>query len=416
MLLMRRLQEQYKHGLEELHRANQYKVQLAQQEHRLLSNTLRERLIQSVTQKKQRLLRDKEQLDIADSNAMLLNPNQFSLGNPASPGGPQNSRKTRHTRLRPTDGDESGAAAIQEGNKRKRKAAVEDVDTESPAPNGRLGENRVSTPFRDARAKVIHSQFEAPLYSIDRLFTEKELALNLSRAHLATGEVLARAQQSNGAVMRNGDNEPSEDAMAVDVTQELAGEAADIDGQPPDASQQGSTTATAAQSYHATRSTYRPPVNPLADLANAATNLAPFHPVPITTISSKSGPPHAPSWPGLSDAEVQSDMNLMRLDANDPQIARLTERCYDRPGTGASANAWRPAGPPDADDQGSMAADSGLVAGLNAAAIAMARHGSGMGWAAGGVPMSRNTSMMSDGGGGGVNTADFGWRNRGRLV
>lgn len=408
--------------MEELHRTNQYKVQLAQQEHRLLLNTVRERLIQTVTTKKARLLREKEQLDIADSNALLLNPNQFSLGNPASPGGPQNSRKTRHTRLRPTDGDDAGAAgaaAIQEGNKRKRKAAAEDNDNESPAPNGRLGENRAGALFRDARAKIIHSQFEAPLYSIDRLFTEKELALNLSRAHLATGEVLARAQQINGGSVRNGDGEAAEDAIAIEITQEVSGDPADTDGQPPDASQQGSTTATAAQTYHATRSTYRPPVNPLADLANAATTLAPFPPVQITTVSGKSGPPHAPSWPSLSEAEIQSDMNLMKLDANDPTIARLTERCYDRPGTGVSANTWRAAGPPDADEQDlTAAADSGLVAGLNAAAIAMARQGSGTGWVGGGVAMSRNTSMMSnDGNGTGVSAADFGWRGgRGRLV
>lgn len=82
----------------------------AEEEHKALASQIRQRLITTISKRRQQLLRDKEQLDIADNNAMLLNPNQFSINNPGSPGGGQN-RKTRHLRHRaisPSGGDENG--------------------------------------------------------------------------------------------------------------------------------------------------------------------------------------------------------------------------------------------------------------------------------------------------------------------
>jgi len=333
--------------LDELRRTNQYKVQLAHEEHRLLSKTLRERLIQTVTLKKTRLLRDKEQLDIADSTALLLNPNQFSTANPASPGGPQNPRKTRHTRLRPGEaGDEVGLTAVQENPKRKRKLAVEENDHESPAPMARNGDHRVSTPFRDARAKLVHAQYEAPVYSIERLFTEKELAMNLSRAHMVTSEFFARtgAHETTNSASVNGTTTSSVDLNGTDIITALQvapdgkQAPADSDGQAAGAPTsvptniQTTNNASAsvqgqAQTYHATRSTQRtgPSANPLDSLASAATALGHFaQPNPVLSVvaatsgNSKNGPPHAPPVSSLSEQEIQNDLALMQLNPEDP--------------------------------------------------------------------------------------------------
>ena len=62
-----------------------------------MTNTIRERLVQNLSSKRARLLKDKEQLDIADTNALLLHPSQFSITNPVSPGGGPTSRKTPAT-------------------------------------------------------------------------------------------------------------------------------------------------------------------------------------------------------------------------------------------------------------------------------------------------------------------------------
>ena len=60
-----------------------------------MESTIRERLVQSLSHKRAKLMKEKEQLDIADTNALLLHPSQFSITNPSSPGGGQTSRKTR---------------------------------------------------------------------------------------------------------------------------------------------------------------------------------------------------------------------------------------------------------------------------------------------------------------------------------
>ena len=173
--------------------------------------------MQALSQKRSRLLRDKEQLDLADSNALLLHPNQFSINDPASPGGQQNNRKTRHTRHR-IDPEELSSAAVAQENKRKRKAAFEETEAGSPGPSigGRpatattagvnaatiannTNDTYAGSPYREARAKMVHTQFEAPLYSLDRLFTEKELSMVMNNAHIAATHFFTKLQaQGNG--------------------------------------------------------------------------------------------------------------------------------------------------------------------------------------------------------------------------
>lgn len=119
--------------------------------------------------------KEKEKLDIADTHAALLHPSHFTLSSAASPGGPQSNRKTRHTRhrLEVDDLDTVGG-----NNKRKRKLG--DADNGSPAPIAR--EVEPANIFREANAKLEYHQVTAPLYSLDRLFSQRELDNNCQLA------------------------------------------------------------------------------------------------------------------------------------------------------------------------------------------------------------------------------------------
>ncbi|KAF2718649.1 hypothetical protein K431DRAFT_296777 [Polychaeton citri CBS 116435] len=191
------LHNNYASSLAELDLLTQQKLHQAQEEHAHLSGTIRQRLIASLTKKRNQLLKDKENLDIGDANALLMHPRHFSLNTnsldaPGSPGGPgtRQDRKTRHLRHR-AGSPAAGENGFGEIGKRKRKAGPFDDDgNESPAPGFRLplsdnlGGGR--SPFRDARDKQIHAQFEAPAYSLERIFTDKELAMATDTARTAT--------------------------------------------------------------------------------------------------------------------------------------------------------------------------------------------------------------------------------------
>lgn len=89
------VKNEYERKVREYKNVHDYKVETAKREHRALTSTLRDRLVNTLTQKKNRLNREKEVLEINDSNALLLNPNQFSITNPSSPGGTHGKRATR---------------------------------------------------------------------------------------------------------------------------------------------------------------------------------------------------------------------------------------------------------------------------------------------------------------------------------
>jgi len=404
------LQNHYHESLDDIRRTQQYKTQLAHEEHRILVQTIRERLIQQTVRRKERLIREKEQLDIGDSSALLLNPSQFSIGNPASPGGPQNPRKTRNTRLRP---DEDGYGV--DPMKRKRKAPADEGEYESPAPNARAADVR-STPYKDAKAKAFYAQQEAPLLSISNLFTEKELAFNLTQAHAEANGFFARARALAG-------NSGSGSSNGLNGATPAEGIAASIDGlEGADAENaalllNASPSLTPAIPVHATRSSRL--ANPLNDLAAAAITSAPFYAtVPaIPTTTAKGNPPHAPSLPGISESEVNSDLAMMKMDLEDPLIAKLAERCIEKSGALA---------PSDSEKTGRLdvplSGQNGIHAHVaNAAAVMMQRQESGMGLGLGvdlgGTPMVRDRSL---GGysevGEGVSAADFGARAKSAKV
>lgn len=180
-----------------------YYVEVALKEHRLLIEIVRQRLIHNVNQKKAALLREKEKLDIADTNALLFHPNQFSINNSASPGGPQSNRKTRHARHRLEAEELEPVGGVN--SKRKRKAPT-DLENGSPGPTGR--DTEPINPLKEANDRLEAHQVSTPLYSIDRLFSARELDMNTQQAHYeviaeqgAKRRKLNADSQTNGASM-----------------------------------------------------------------------------------------------------------------------------------------------------------------------------------------------------------------------
>lgn len=167
-------------------RDNEFNVSVAHQEHHRLVESLRRRLILNLNQKKAALQKEKEKLDGADANALLYHPTQFNLNNGASPGGPHSNRKTRHTRHRLEIDDLDAASG---NNKRKRKALA-DMENGSPAPAGR--EVEPINAFKEANARLEYHQATTSLYSIDRLFSQRELDTNLQSATLNVVEDFKR--------------------------------------------------------------------------------------------------------------------------------------------------------------------------------------------------------------------------------
>ncbi len=329
--LLTLLQNRYTSSVAELDRLTQHKLRQAEEEHKALTNTIRQRLIASLTKKRQQLLRDKEQLDISDSNALLLHPGHFGINNPGSPPNGIN-RKTRHLRHRqgsPNPGDLEG------NGKKKRKAAAMDEDgNESPAPGMRsMQELGSRSPFREARDKSVYTQYEAPAYSLERIFTEKELAMATDTAKIATWRFFnqpkgqQQEQDQNGAeiivppiadeVMEG----TEEDDMVVAPTTE------DVDGTPPPSEPAAQDMERSTSHQVLTRGGAR--ANPLAalnDLAAVATSERaaaggmglttskdPFAPVipshHAVTRSEKSG---APAPGGVSPLDIDSDIIMMR--------------------------------------------------------------------------------------------------------
>ncbi|KAH0533914.1 hypothetical protein FGG08_007467 [Glutinoglossum americanum] len=309
------LQRKHERTLHELHTTNRYKLRLALEEHRQLSNTLRERLIQSIGTKKSRLMREKEQLDIADSNALLLHPNQFSITNPASPAGMQGNRKTRHTRLREVD-ELAGGFSADGSHKRKRKITYEENDLGSPSPAVRAMDTGLVSPFKSAQARMTATQHEAPIYSIDKLFTEKELAMHLNTAAVAASRyfVALKAQEdaaTNGVNNSNNNNNnqlhsggsPNEDN--ADNENGTSRSSPDDDGAsatPADLDR------SANHSHHATRSTRALG----GDQEKPPSLLAPFLPLayPTTSADKKNGIT-APPLPPLRSEEAEEDLLLI---------------------------------------------------------------------------------------------------------
>ena len=216
------LQFDYEKKTSEYLNTHAFKTETANREFKALSQTLRDRLINSIMAKKFRLNKEKEALEIADSNALLLHPNQYSITNPSSPGGTHGKRATRLRR-------EMEEMAM-DGKKRKR--GYNDDDG-SPAPQRRHLDTSNSTPMWQTD-RLINRKATGPIYSIDKLFTDKELAMYYNAAALAARKYLLThkpkldenghpihepgAEGSDGDKDDDGDSMPSAPMMERNVS------------------------------------------------------------------------------------------------------------------------------------------------------------------------------------------------------
>lgn len=131
-------------------------------------------MINAITSKKFRLNKEKEAFEISDASALLLHPNQFSITNPASPGGTHSKRATRLRR-------EMDEVPGIDGKKRKRNANNDDDG--SPAPQRRVLDTTSTTALWQTDRLAVRKNI-GPIYSIDKLFTDKELSMTYNQAAL----------------------------------------------------------------------------------------------------------------------------------------------------------------------------------------------------------------------------------------
>ncbi|KAG6144079.1 hypothetical protein E4U24_003727 [Claviceps purpurea] len=204
---MTQSKNEYDRKVREYHNTYAYKVETAKREHGALTSTLRDRLINTLTQKKNRLSREKEVLEINDSSALLLNPNHFSLTNPGSPGGTHGKRATR---LR------KDAEDMQLFSDKKRKRHPGDDDG-SPAPLRRALDPNSTTPLWQSEKARTAAKQNGPIYSIDKLFTDKELSLHYNTAALAAHQYILRNRVNGQASSPEDSDTPNGDDNEGDV-------------------------------------------------------------------------------------------------------------------------------------------------------------------------------------------------------
>ncbi|KAK2739245.1 hypothetical protein FQN55_009525 [Onygenales sp. PD_40] len=290
-----------------IRREHDFKVQFARQECTKLRETIRERLVMSISQRKNRLMKEKEQLDLADTNALLLHPNQFSIANPSSPGGIQSNRKTRHTRHRVDAEDIGSGIGTETTNKRKRKAPIED-DFGSPARDG-----GVSTPADRIKARMTQHQ-TAPSYNISSLFTEKELAMHSNGAHVAALHFLAASKRAKQAPTPATNGQPTDG-------DDLAG-SGDGSGQEDSTAGAPEMERTASQGFHATRSTRTTGISGLTLLGELADKTATRPNLPYFILGNYHARPNgsgsAPPPPPLMPDEIEDDLARIDRLANKP--------------------------------------------------------------------------------------------------
>ncbi|KAI0200580.1 Sds3-like-domain-containing protein [Astrocystis sublimbata] len=210
----------YERKMQDYHNTHAYRTEVAKREHKALSDTLRDRLINNITTKKLRLAKEKEAIDISDGSALFLHPNQFSLTNPASPGGPHGKRNTRLRR------EMEELPGFSDNKKRKRHAADDDG---SPVP-ARRGDTSNATPFWQCDRLKSLRRGSGPVYSMDKLFTDKELSLTYNTAALAAHKHLLTRRDARGNVLPSPEESDGSNGEANDDEEELS--AATMERQP----------------------------------------------------------------------------------------------------------------------------------------------------------------------------------------
>ncbi|KAL2185256.1 hypothetical protein L209DRAFT_428254 [Thermothelomyces heterothallicus CBS 203.75] len=176
-----------------------FKIETANREYKALSQTLRDRLINVIMSKKSRLNKEKEALEISDASALLLHPNQFSINNPASPGGAHGKRATRQRR------------EMEDMTFDKKRKRMNNDDDGSPAPQRRLLDTSSTTPLWQTD-RLASRKATGTVYSIDKLFTDKELGMTSTAASLAARKYILTHKpkiDEQGRPIKSGDGSDS---------------------------------------------------------------------------------------------------------------------------------------------------------------------------------------------------------------
>lgn len=302
------------------------------EEYKLMYKTLRDRLMNSLNSKIHTLIREKEQLDIADTNSLLLHPTQFSITNPTSPGGTHTNRKTRLTRQRVDGDDYSNNHLLEAVNKRKRKAL--DDDPGSPGQDG------YSTPAERAKARLL-SQQTTPSYTVNSLFTDKELHMHSFNAHLAVSHYFTHSKRNgmkpNHNSRRGSSSSSADNSSSTSSSQDIENlSAPEMD-----------RTASSQTTFHVTRSTRTNAgallgINLLADhlpgdkhsssSAFNSTSSKPTLPYALlANYNSKNGQT-VPQIAGLTSEEVDDDLTKIEAMSGNPTAVDeklMEELCGD---------------------------------------------------------------------------------------
>lgn len=262
---------------------------------------------------------------------MLLHPNHFSIGN--NPGSPSQNgaginKRTRHLRHHRGASPAPGGADVGEASKRKRKLGQmeDDQGNESPLPHLAGGRS----PFKDARGQREYAQFDAPAYSIERLFTEKELAMATDTARVATWkyfhqpkEQQEQSSNGNGTAVPSLDGEVVESAEVVPADEQMTDAPANGGTDTPPPSEPPAMERSASHQVLTRGGARNNPLAALDQLAAAAASstspivkrhpfvpVAPGHPhIHATMRSEKLGAPAPPPVPNM---DIESDFNMIR--------------------------------------------------------------------------------------------------------
>lgn len=376
------LQYNFNFFIQQYEKDYKFAIEVAEKEHQRLLKSLRQQLIANIQQRKATLHREKEKLDIADANALLHYPNQFSINNTASPGGPQSNRKTRHTRHR-LDADDLDTAINNStaNGKRKRKTAAEVENGGSPGPaQPREIEPLAINGFKETQPRLEVQPVPPPAYTLNRLFTDRELNANLQEA---TYEVI-RSHTSVPASNTSNNNNPNKrrkpnlavptDALfptAIEPTEPednadiINADINNLDGIAPDTLAATAMDRTPSQLYHATRSAGRlqsaatDPKSSLGELAgrqSAADLIGSYN--RANEKPKKADGDDYQRAPPLSDQEALDDVKLME------QAMRRVEASIEKErGVGEEGDEG------DGDGEEEMDEQEGAGGGLEDAAV-----------------------------------------------
>ncbi|KJZ75088.1 hypothetical protein HIM_05574 [Hirsutella minnesotensis 3608] len=222
---------EYERKIQEYRNTHSFKVETAKREHEALNSTMRDRLINQLNTKKARLNKEKEAFEISDTNALLLNPAQFSLTNPGSPSGHTGKRSTRNRK------DADDGHGYGDSKKRKRNGGDDDG---SPAPSRRALEANATTPYWQSEKARNEARKQGAVYTISSLFTEKELSMHYNTAALAAHNHILRHRASGCA----SSPEASDSGNGEDMAEEAPAAAPAMERQPSHATRSTRVAAT----------------------------------------------------------------------------------------------------------------------------------------------------------------------------